>query len=209
MSSQTLTGDASLGLPEFEAPPADPLPLAAAWLQAAIDHPILEAAAATLATADAAGRVSSRTVAVKQIDARGAVFGTSLAGRKAADLAANPHASLAFYWRGTIQQLLLNGPVERLDDAEADAVWADRARAAQAASLAAVSGETLDDEGGLADRYAEIAAGPGPLLRPAGWGAFRLLPEELEFWHGRATRLHRRLRYRREGERWVAERLQP
>jgi len=210
MRPLTPSADSGPSMPEFDQPPAHPLPLAAAWLDAAIQHPILEAAAATLATADGMGRVTSRAIAVKAIDNKGAIFGSSLTSRKARDIAENPYGSLSFYWRPTIQQLLLHGRIEQLSDAESDSVWAGRARVAQAASTVAITGQPLASEAKLAEQATSLAAADGPIPRPAQWAAFRLIPDEVEFWHGRPSRLHRRLHYVQDDlGRWIATRLQP
>jgi pyridoxamine 5'-phosphate oxidase len=205
----TLTGDESLELPEFDAPPSDPLALAAAWVAAAESRGVREPRASVLATADAAGRPSSRVVLIKTIDDRGAVITTVRSSAKARAMAANPRASLTLYWRETLQQLILDGTVETLSDAQSDALFADRPRGARAASIVSTSGQPLTDEAGLIALAAALEAGSGELARPDDWGAYRIVPERIEFWHGRANRLHRRLSYQASADGWTPLRLQP
>jgi len=205
----TLTGDETLELPEFDVPPADPLALAAAWFAAAVATGVREPGAVALATASADGIPSSRTVSLKQITAGGAIFSTSDASRKASELRANPHASLTLYWRETLQQLTLRGTVEVLPDEASDALFADRPRGAQVASIVSTPGAALADEAAFAAHAAEVAAHPGALARPETWRGYLLVPTAIEFWHGRSDRLHRRLSYERVDGAWVARRVQP
>jgi len=205
----TLTGDESLQLPEFEHPPADPLALAAEWTDAAEARGVREARSAVLATADAAGRPTSRVVLVKAIGPDGAVITTALSSTKARAMAENPRASLTFYWRESLQQLNIDGRVERLSDADADLLFAERPRGAQVASIVSESGRPLGDEAEMIARASALEVSDEALSRPDSWGAYRIVPERIEFWHGRVNRMHRRLSYRRMPAGWSAQRLQP
>jgi pyridoxamine-phosphate oxidase len=206
---ETLSGDAQLDLPEFDDPPADPLELLAGWLKSARERGVREPQALALATADAEGTPSVRVVLLKQAgDAL--VFNTDSRSRKGRDLAARPWAAGTLYWRETLQQVTIEGPVRQMSEAESDALFAARPRAAQAASVASGQGEALDDPGGLKARAAELAAGDEALSRPPHWSGYELTPERLEFWHGSGDRLHRRLLYERSGGgEWSARRLSP
>ncbi|WP_378143658.1 pyridoxal 5'-phosphate synthase [Cnuibacter sp. UC19_7] len=210
-----LSGAETPDLPEFTEPPAEPLALAREWLAAAREIGVAEPLSMTLATAAQSGSVSARSVDVKRIDDTGLVFGTSLDSRKGGVLLENPHAALQAYWRETMQQLRFEGRVEILDDAESDALFADRSPRSRAAT--AVARQSTPYEGGPAEGRAALAAAAARLLddsgddvpRPVAWRAIRLVPDEVEFWLGRRDRLHRRLRYTRSGGGWIADHLQP
>ena len=205
---ETLSGDSSLELPEFDSPPADPLPLLERWLQVADERGVREPRALALATADERGRPSTRIVLLKQI-APAVVFAFSSASRKGRDLAVNPRAAGTLYWRETLQQIVFEGPVEKLTEAESDALFAERAPAARAATAASRQGQALDDPASLRTRAAELAGNEGAVQRPKDWSGYRLDPDVIEFWHGSTDRLHRRLLYVKQGGAWTHRRLQP
>jgi pyridoxamine-phosphate oxidase len=205
---ETLSGEIELDLPEFDAPPDDPLLLLERWLEIADEHRVREPRALALATVGAGGRPSSRIVLLKQV-APALVFTSEHQSRKGHQLAAAPWAAGTLYWRETTQQVSVEGRVEAMAAEESDALFAERPRIAQAASLASRQSEALEDPERLRVAAAELTDGEEPLLRPDGWSGFRLLPERIEFWHGSWDRLHRRLLYTRRGERWEHRRLQP
>lgn len=208
--SETLSGDASLLLPEFAAPPADPLGLLRQWLDSAILNGVREPFAAVLATADGVGRPSTRVLLVKEFDGRGLVFTSSRTSRKGVELAARPWASMTFYWRETLQQLTVAGPVQELPADVSDRYFATRPAVARAASAASSQSSTLTDEADLRSRAHSLLDDAEEIRRPADWTGYRLLPESLEFWYGSPDRLHRRLRYdRANGADWSWQPLQP
>ncbi|MFG6474928.1 pyridoxal 5'-phosphate synthase [Microbacterium sp. P06] len=207
-----LSGDHTLALPEFDSPPAAPLPLAQEWLSDARDRGVREPLSMTLATASADG-VSARTVDVKRIDDRGLVFGSSSLSPKGRQLAQNPRAALQVYWRESMQQLRFEGRIETLTEAESDALFADRSPASRAATASARQSVPFDDsstlEGLIEAAGAMLNRFGDDVPRPSEWLAFRLVPETVEFWHGSRDRMHRRLRYVTNGSGWRTERLQP
>ncbi|HEY6144847.1 MAG TPA: pyridoxal 5'-phosphate synthase [Solirubrobacterales bacterium] len=205
---ETLSGDPDLELPEFDAPPAEPLPLAERWLRGADERGVREPRALALATADAAGRPSNRIVLLKQAHPA-IVFAFSADSRKGRELAANPRAAGTLYWRETLQQIVFEGPVERMSAAESDQLFAERPAAGQAATVASDQGGTLADPERLRREAADLAGQGEALRRPEDWGGYRLDPDLIEFWHGSPIRLHRRLLYVKKGERWEHKRLQP
>lgn len=205
---ETLSGDTSLELPEFESPPADPLPVLERWLKGADERGVREPRALALATADERGRPSTRIVLLKQI-APVVVFAFSSASRKGRDLAVNPRAAGTLYWRETLQQIVFEGPVEKLSEAESDALFAERPAVARATTAASRQGEALEDPVGLRREVAELGRDEGAVRRPEDWSGYRLDPDVVEFWHGSTDRLHRRLLYVKQDGAWTHRRLQP
>ncbi|MBA8826015.1 pyridoxamine 5'-phosphate oxidase [Saccharopolyspora lacisalsi] len=206
---ETLGGDTALELAEFDSPPGDPVELLRGWLTGAVENGVREPGAMVLATTDPRGRPSTRVVLVKEIDDRGVVFGTDHGSRKGRELAAVAWAAGTLYWRETLQQISVAGPVEWLSDHESDALFAERSVPAQAAAIAARQSQPLRDRTELRGEAERLAAGDSPLPRPADWGGIRLVPERVEFWHGSTDRLHRRLHYEWIEGAWTSRRLQP
>ncbi|GAA4260358.1 phenazine biosynthesis FMN-dependent oxidase PhzG [Dactylosporangium darangshiense] len=197
-----------LPLPEFDDPPGDPVALLCAWLDGAQARGIALPNAAALATVGADGRPSNRTVLVQHVTADGLVFGTHTVSRKGRDLAARPYAAATFFWRETLQQIHVAGPVYPLPAPESDALFAERAPVARAMAAASRQSEPMPDESALRTRAAELAAA-GPVARPDTWAGYRIAYQTIEFWHDRPDRLHRRLRYDRTEDSWTSVRLQP
>lgn len=204
---ETLSGDPTLELPEFDAPPAEPLALLERWLAAAEERGVREPRALALATADPEGRPSVRTLLVKQLSPT-LVFAGGYESRKGRDLAANPRAAGTLYWRETLQQITIEGQVERLSEAESDEIFAERPQGARATTVASSQGERLEDPERLRETAAALAADGAP-ARPPRWGGWRLDPDLVEFWHGSPDRLHRRLLYIKGEGGWSHQRLQP
>ena len=205
---ETLTGDPTLELPEFDDPPAEPLALLERWLAAADERGVREPRALALATADAEGRPSSRVLLLKRVSPA-LVFSGSYESRKGRELAANPRAAGTLYLRETLQQVTVEGPVRKLSEAESDEIFDARPAAAQASAVASRQGEPLDDQEGLRESADALAEGDGALERPKRWGGWRLDPDLVEFWHGSPDRLHRRLLYIKGENGWKHKRLQP
>lgn len=172
---------------------------------------VLEPTAMTLATADAGGRVSARTVLLKGFDRDGFVFYTNLNSDKVAQLRANVHAALCFLWKPIQWQVRIEGKTSQVDDREADAYWATRPRGSQAGAWASDQSKVLPDRDTLVRRNAEIEqqyAGQ-PIPRPPHWSGLRVVPDLIEFWNQGEFRLHDRIRYRIDSDRWLKERLYP
>jgi dihydrophenazinedicarboxylate synthase len=205
---ETLSGDPTLELPEFDSPPAEPLSLLERWLAAADARGVREPRALALATADADGRPSSRIVLLKQVSPA-IVFAFGAKSRKGRELAANPRAAGTLYWRETLQQVVFEGPVERMSAEESDRLFAERPPAGRAATVASNQGEALGDPDGLRRETAALASAEEAPQRPEDWGGYRLDPDLVEFWHGSRDRLHRRLLYVKSDGAWAHRRLQP
>lgn len=182
------------------------------WFDAALADPtVVEANAVQLATASADGRPSVRTVLAKGIDERGVVFFTNYESDKARDLAENPRAAVVFAWLAHQRQVRLAGTVEQTSRAETEAYFATRPRESQIGAWASPQSRPVASRAEL-DQLADDAAtrfGDGAIPAPPHWGGYRVVPDEVEFWQGREGRLHDRIRFRREGDAWVRERLAP
>jgi pyridoxamine 5'-phosphate oxidase len=172
---------------------------------------LLEPNAMVLTTADAQGRPSGRTVLLKGLDERGLVFYTNLGSRKGRELEANPHAGAVFPWFELQRQVIVIGDVAPVTAQESDAYFASRPRGSQLSAAVSPQSTVLRSRTELEERRAELdARHPDVVPRPEAWGGLRIAPRTVEFWQGRADRLHDRLRYRRTaaGD-WVVERLAP
>jgi len=190
---------------------ADPLRQFAAWLDEAMRSAAREPTAMTLATAGTDGRPSARIVLLKALDARGFVFYTNLDSAKGRDLSANPRAALVFFWAELERQVRVEGDVEQVAEADADAYFARRPRASRLSAMASPQSAVIADRAFLEARVEALAREhPGEdLPRPLRWGGYRVVPRALEFWQGRPSRLHDRLRYERAADGWSLARLAP
>ncbi len=180
------------------------------WLKQAIDAQIPEPNAMTLATVATDGRPSTRIVLIKGFDAQGIVWYTNFNSRKGQELAANPVAALQFHWVELERVVRIEGRVERVSNAEADAYFASRPLDSRIGAWASPQSQVIKSRAVLvaqAARYAAQFALSPP--RPPHWGGFRLVPDRWEFWQGRKSRLHDRLRYRMQDGQWLRERLAP
>lgn len=190
---------------------ADPFKQFHAWLQEAIEAQVPEPTAMTLATAGASGRPAARIMLLKALDDRGFVFYTNYASRKGAELEARPAAALTFFWKELERQVRIEGAVEKVSAAESDEYFASRPLGSRIGAWASTQSATIESRQWLEARVraAEAQHGESP-PRPPHWGGYRVIPDWLEFWQGRQSRLHDRIAYARgAGGAWQVSRLSP
>jgi pyridoxamine 5'-phosphate oxidase len=188
----------------------DPLRQFETWMGEAFAAKVPEPNAMTLATVGEGGRPSTRIVLIKSFDARGLVWFTNYDSRKGHELETHPFAALQFHWVELERVVRIEGAVERVDSAESDAYFASRPLDSRIGAWASPQSRVIESRGVLVANAAKYAA--KFLLsppRPPHWGGYRLKPDAWEFWQGRKSRLHDRLRYRKDGDSWRRERLAP
>ena len=189
----------------------DPILQFAAWFEQAQAHGVAAPEACALATASADGRPAVRMVLMKHVDERGFVFGTSYASRKGRELAQNARAALLFHWHPLGRQVRVEGAVEQTSAEESDAIFLARPRESRLSALASRQSEPLESRERLEARVRDLAAEleGREVERPSFWGGYLVVPDEIEFWQHDANRLHVRFVYRREGDGWKIDALQP
>jgi len=189
----------------------DPVRLFGAWFEAARQAGLPLPEAMDLATATSDGRPSSRMVLLKEFGEGGFVFYTNYESRKATELEANPHAAFTFHWPALERQVRIEGTAERTTREEAAEYFASRPRDSQIGAWASPQSREIASRDELEARAAERAAefGDGHIPLPPFWGGYRVVPERIEFWQGRAGRLHDRLVYERTDGAWLRRRLAP
>ncbi|CAN5264646.1 pyridoxamine 5'-phosphate oxidase [soil metagenome] len=196
--------DESAGCPE-------PIALFERWLDEAAGAAVPEPNAMTLATVDADGRPRSRIVLLKGIDGGGFKFYTNYDSAKGREMAAQPQVALQFHWVELERQVRIEGRVAKVDAADSDAYFASRPPKSRIGAWASPQSQVMPDRESLEARFIQAEQRFGDAVpRPPHWGGYRVVPEVVEFWQGRRSRLHDRLRYRRaDAQHWLIERLAP
>src|SRR5436853_1869110 len=175
----------------------------AAWMAEAVGAQVPEPTAMTVSTVGANGRPSARICLLKGADARGFVFFTNYASRKGRELAKNPFAALTFLWKELERQVRIEGAVEKVTPEESDTYFATRPLGSRIGAWASPQSERLESRAWLERRWAELTRAHGEHPpRPPHWGGYRVLPDLVEFWQGRLSRLHDRIAYSRASGAW-------
>ncbi|MGE3728188.1 MAG: pyridoxamine 5'-phosphate oxidase [Candidatus Sericytochromatia bacterium] len=190
---------------------ADPFLQFKHWFEQALSAQLPEPNAMILSTVSASGAPSSRTVLLKELDPQGFVFFSNYASRKGREVDANPQVCLLFYWPELERQIRIEGPIEKIAEADSDAYFASRPRGSQLGAWASMQSARLNSREELEQvlqRLEQDYVGKD-IPRPPHWGGYRVVPEAVEFWQGRPSRLHDRLLYRQQGQTWSISRLSP
>ena len=188
----------------------DPLKQFGVWMVEAIHAQVPEPTAMSLSTVGADGRPAGRIVLLKGLDPQGFVFYTNYQSRKGRDLAAHPAAALTFLWKELERQVRIEGEVEKVSEDDSTAYYKTRPLGSRIGAWASPQSEAIENRAWLEKRWEELGKqhGENP-PRPSHWGGYRVVPEYIEFWQGRRSRLHDRIAYNRLGNAWEITRLAP
>lgn len=189
----------------------DPVAQFRQWFDAALTANVPEPNAMHVSTVTVEGRPDGRIVLLKDVSDAGFVFYTNYESRKGRELIGHPFATLTFFYPELERQIRIEGRVEKVSSEESDAYFSSRPRGSQIGAWVSHQSLVINNRDVLETRQRELEAqfSGQPIPRPPYWGGFRVVPDVLEFWQGRPSRLHDRIRYRKEGDNWIIERLSP
>ena len=189
----------------------DPIKMFEFWFDDVIKSEISYANAMTLSTADKEGNPSSRIVLLKHYDEKGFVFFTNYKGRKGLELRQRPQASLLFFWKELERQVRIEGSIEKTNASESDSYFDERSLESRISAIISPQSEKISDRDFLEKAWKKVSENTSnqKIQRPENWGGYRLHPQRIEFWQGRANRLHDRLLYERNESKWEISRLAP
>lgn len=187
-----------------------PLPQFEIWLNEAMTAQVNEPTAMNVATVDTDGKPSARMVLLKEVNEQGFVFFTNYHSKKGQAIAANPYVALTFFWPELERQVRVEGHIFRLPENESDVYFDSRPYTSRIGAWASEQSQVISSKSVLVARAAATAAKhPLHVPRPLHWGGYLVMPKTVEFWQGRPSRLHDRIRYRLDNEQWIKERLAP
>ena len=189
----------------------NPMEQFATWMEEAVNAQILDPYAMCLSTVNSAGRPSSRIVYWRDVSENGFVLYTNYNSRKGIEIAGNSHVALNFHWSELDRQIRIEGPIKKVPVEMSDAYWATRPRESRIGAWASAQSSIVSSPNQLQNSVKELEAkfGDGEIPRPAHWGGYVVVPERLEFWQGRPSRLHDRFVYIKNGDGWTMEQLSP
>lgn len=181
------------------------------WFEEALTAEVIEPNAMVISTLGDDGYPHGRVVLLKEVDSTGFLFYTNYNSHKGADIKAHPVAALTFWWAELERQVRVTGTVEKVHETESEAYFSIRPRSSQLGAWVSEQSNVIENRSFLAERLAQLEQKfkDQPVPRPPHWGGYRVIPREIEFWQGRPSRLHDRIRYRIENEEWIIERLSP
>lgn len=181
------------------------------WFGESLSAQVIEPNAMFLSTISQEGYPQGRIVLLKELDDHGFTFYTNYNSHKGADLSAHPLAALTFWWAELERQVRIVGKVEKVSEAESDAYFSIRPRGSQLGAWVSSQSNVIENREVLTDKLAKFEKQFGDQLvpRPPHWGGYRVIPQEIEFWQGRPSRLHDRIRYQYQNNEWKIERLSP
>lgn len=189
----------------------NPFKLFSAWLSLAVEDDPSESNAFSLSTSDHNGKPSSRMMLLKELDSRGFVFYTNYESRKGKELSENPQSAMLFFWPRLEKQIRIEGKAEKVSRQETEKYFSIRPRESQLGAHASKQSRVIPDRSTLDSTYQDLEKKfeNQDVPAPESWGGFRLIPDVIEFWQGRPSRLHDRIRFRLENKKWIKERLNP